>query len=89
MIAIAFAGDGAPFAPGTSSTYREAEDSTAPLAQGSGLEPPGAAGAMALQQTSLPGPQLRATRREHPRDERSKERREGPEPVFSARQRAG
>lgn len=36
----AFAGDGAPFALGTSSTYRAAQDSTAPLAQGSGLVPP-------------------------------------------------
>lgn len=68
MIAAAFAGDGAPFAPGTSSTYREAEDSTAPLAHGSGLVPPGAAGAVAQQQTSLPDPQLLATRREHPRE---------------------
>lgn len=89
MIATAFARDGAPFAPGTSSTYGESEDSTASLAQGSGLVPPGAAGAVTLQQTSLPGPQLRATRREHPRDERSRELREGPEPVFTARQSAG
>lgn len=36
----AFAGDGVPFAPATSSTYRAAEYGTAPLAQGSGLVPP-------------------------------------------------
>lgn len=39
---------------------------------------PGAAGAMTLQHTCLPGHQLQATCREHPSDEHSSELREGP-----------
>lgn len=81
----AFAGDGAPFAPGTSSTYRAAQDNMAPLAQVWYL--PGAAGTVTLQHTCLPGHQLQATCSKHPRDEHSRELREGPNPqaAFTAR----
>lgn len=41
---------------------------------------PGAAEAVTLQHTCLPGHQLQATCKEHPRDEHSSELREGPEP---------